>query len=1033
MGRIRQQAVFAAVLSVLALAGCSDSNRNTRPSATAVTGGSEAEQPPLEVEYTTIQGNVVKGRVSNAEINIHEIVDGQVDASPFATVYSNSEGAFTLDVPSRELSDLIYIEVLGAADGSTRMNCDARECGLVGTLEGEDSNADGIIGLGETVYLSPDFKLSTVISKFKNADRIDVSVTPLTHFAVQQAVAEGGVDLESMERHMYQLATLMNMPVTLSQMRAVDPTEVGSEGEAAERPASGRGDAGAVEYGLLSAAVAGIARRNDQTIEAAIEALSLSLYNDDGSVNRESLLSLLEVALIEARRVAQQDSSLQSLITNLQLLIAQYRCDELDSEAASCDAVTLPVPPVVEENELETVKAFVADFRGWARNVVTESGPALSNFKSRIDHIDNVWEDDLKDLTSVLNDLLPGIAQTVSPSYRFCFYCENNGLPFYNTDGVKQLNIYGLQYLLHADGTMNITGTLRGVEVDVDLTLPDTFNWNRSHSIAISEGRLSKDNIDLVLLEGSRVQATYKESWYFPSLSEAINASLDVLPEADSLTIEANFFVRSNHRVVRTSQIGFEAGEAVPFGVLSPGAWSVVSNKAAGGSRSLRSPRLGHSRSARATANFETAGGRLVFDYAVESEPCCDFLRVYVDGNRVLTANGYQPGFRSASIYVAPGRHQVSWEYSKDGSVSSGQDAAWIDNIQFPALIGSAEFDELTARTVVNGQLSVTAHKLKGPWHTSYEGYLPSEVVINATLGSDFTLDESASGRDELSFRLAASFSDIAAFDPPEGLDESTLSKLGHYTVTGDTFELVLPHWQVTVSKEFAGVYRYESSDANGQIQSYLRVADTDEVHIAAGRLLENSGIGWHIVEPEQGLYITTLLGASPFGVYEESRFSPDGGDVFGYLVETFDPVETNEQFLSFSASLEATFAVDGLPQTTVGTTLDRESFNEGELDLYIELEGKRFNINSKYWLTPATYSADDVVSLEDREFSIRNQNGVQLHLAVEEQTSLDDGGKIELPLKGELVYNGSVYGTVERVKGVTLIRYIDGTGESLE
>jgi hypothetical protein len=78
-----------------------------------------------------------------------------------------------------------------------------------------------------------------------------------------------------------------------------------------------------------------------------------------------------------------------------------------------------------------------------------------------------------------------------------------------------------------------------------------------------------------------------------------------------------------------------------------------------------------------------TATGNLTFDWAVSSESCCDRLEVYVDGSSILNEGGVLSGSKSHALTT--GVHEIRFAYTKDGSVSSNKDTAWIDNIQLPA------------------------------------------------------------------------------------------------------------------------------------------------------------------------------------------------------------------------------------------------------------------------------------------------------------------------------------------------------------
>ncbi len=78
-----------------------------------------------------------------------------------------------------------------------------------------------------------------------------------------------------------------------------------------------------------------------------------------------------------------------------------------------------------------------------------------------------------------------------------------------------------------------------------------------------------------------------------------------------------------------------------------------------------------------------TGPGTLRYWWRTSSEANFDFLRFTYDG-AVQTGgiSGEQPW--QQQVWTIPaGTHSVSWVYSKDGTVSSGSDAAWLDKVEF--------------------------------------------------------------------------------------------------------------------------------------------------------------------------------------------------------------------------------------------------------------------------------------------------------------------------------------------------------------
>ncbi len=76
-----------------------------------------------------------------------------------------------------------------------------------------------------------------------------------------------------------------------------------------------------------------------------------------------------------------------------------------------------------------------------------------------------------------------------------------------------------------------------------------------------------------------------------------------------------------------------------------------------------------------------TAGQCLMYDWSVSSEGCCDKLRVFIDGNLVLDRGGE---LTNTAYYIFDSNKTITMRatYSKDGSVSSGNDQCRVYNIR---------------------------------------------------------------------------------------------------------------------------------------------------------------------------------------------------------------------------------------------------------------------------------------------------------------------------------------------------------------
>ena len=81
-----------------------------------------------------------------------------------------------------------------------------------------------------------------------------------------------------------------------------------------------------------------------------------------------------------------------------------------------------------------------------------------------------------------------------------------------------------------------------------------------------------------------------------------------------------------------------------------------------------------------------TAAGNISFFKFVSSEEDCDYLQFYIDGDKQGEWSGIDNAWSFVSFPVTVGNHDFNWEYDKDGSISDGDDCAWLDYIVFPPM-----------------------------------------------------------------------------------------------------------------------------------------------------------------------------------------------------------------------------------------------------------------------------------------------------------------------------------------------------------
>lgn len=114
---------------------------------------------------------------------------------------------------------------------------------------------------------------------------------------------------------------------------------------------------------------------------------------------------------------------------------------------------------------------------------------------------------------------------------------------------------------------------------------------------------------------------------------------------------------------------------------VSASPWTVSTTTPLTGTTSGRSGVITHSQQTNLDLPVTCAGaGMVTFRYRVSSESCCDFLRFFVDGTPQGQWGGTVPS-NVHTVALTTGAHTLRWQYSKDSSVNTGEDAGFIDDV----------------------------------------------------------------------------------------------------------------------------------------------------------------------------------------------------------------------------------------------------------------------------------------------------------------------------------------------------------------
>lgn len=189
--------------------------------------------------------------------------------------------------------------------------------------------------------------------------------------------------------------------------------------------------------------------------------------------------------------------------------------------------------------------------------------------------------------------------------------------------------------------------------------------------------------------------------------------------------------------------------------------WTFESNDAYEGNYCLKSGAIGNNGSTIITLQHEAGTADTIsFFFKVSSETNYDKLHFYIDNQPKGEWSG-SLNWQKASFPVIEGVHTYKWSYTKDVSMSSGQDCAWIDYISLPSpriLSGTAGYDV----TVCEGNdaqiVGYAIHYDNLLWTTSGDGTFDDATIAmplytpgpQDLVNRQVTLSVSIHGQDEV-------------------------------------------------------------------------------------------------------------------------------------------------------------------------------------------------------------------------------------------------------------------------------------------
>lgn len=232
------------------------------------------------------------------------------------------------------------------------------------------------------------------------------------------------------------------------------------------------------------------------------------------------------------------------------------------------------------------------------------------------------------------------------------------GLADFNQDGIvdiKDLAILAMHWLEGAEqeGIIAVPDVVGHLQTDAEMMII---------AAGLIVGAVSEEYSDTVAAGYIINQTPTSGGWLLPGESVDLVISKGAEPD---------LFVEN-----------FETGDLTKYPWQHSGnaQWVIVSDTKYEGSYAAKSGVIGDNQATTLEITLDTQFTNISFYRKVSSESGYDYLRFYIDGAQQTYWAGTQDWVQQ-TYTITPGQHTFKWSYTKDGSVSSGSDCAWIDNI----------------------------------------------------------------------------------------------------------------------------------------------------------------------------------------------------------------------------------------------------------------------------------------------------------------------------------------------------------------
>ena len=265
--------------------------------------------------------------------------------------------------------------------------------------------------------------------------------------------------------------------------------------------------------------------------------------------------------------------------------------------------------------------------------------------------------------------------------------------------------------------------------------------------------------------------------------------------------------------------------------------WEITSSEKYEGNYALRSKTWADGEGNSCTSDISltwtsVADDSIVFYRKTSSETNYDEFHFYIDGNEQESASGIGNWKRKA-YFVPAGTHTFTFAYSKDVSVSSGSDCAWVDNLKLPFAeqVKYVHISDTTCHgnTYQNGNISVNTANLEPGTHY-YTDSVSADSIRFVMLTVAATPDVQISGNTSISYGQSTKLTATGALCYAWNIGENTAEVKVNpqhsttYTVVGSTKGCTPDTATITVEVNNSGI---DPATDNSSIRLFPNPATT--------------------------------------------------------------------------------------------------------------------------------------------------------------------------------------------------------------